>query len=88
MEEIKAPNNLKEELSLGQEFVQISQNMVGKPLDEHAVGELYNEYDAFFFRNNLQDFMFKIDYDISKNYVTFVPLRKIDQLALRGLLTL
>ena len=88
MEEVKTQNNLISELSFKDEFIQIGEKRKQTMLTKEVVEELYHEYDFLLEKHDVKDLEYRIDFDKSNQIVTFVPIRKIDKLAMKSLLTL
>ena len=70
------------------EFNAISERVIGKPLTQVMVEELYNKYDELFKEFELQDLQFTIKLDEYEHMINFNPIRNIDKLAIKGILSL
>lgn len=88
MVEIRPNNNVEPEMTLKEKFIYIGEKRKGLSLTRALLESLHYEYDAFFKENDLEDLRYKIDCDEYNNTIQFTPIRKIDKLAIRGLLSM
>jgi len=88
MVEVRPNNNIEPEMTFKEKFIYIGEKRKDLILTRVLLEDLHNEYDLFFKENDLEDLRYKIDCDIHNNTIQFTPIRKIDKLAIRGILSL
>ena len=88
MAEVKINNTQTRERNLKKEFILIGESKTGMALTPKMIEQLYHEYDELFEFFELKDIKYTIVSDSYSKTVIFNPLRNIDKLAIKGILSL
>ncbi len=85
--EIKITSNFNIQFtSLKEEFLKIQNDYKGKQLTHSTLQEIDIRYDTLFRYFGLEDLQYQIKHD-GNGIISFTPIKKIDQYAIKGILS-